>query len=374
MATQTPPLPSVSIIVPTFQEADNIPLLLERLAEVRQSNNLDMELWLMDDNSNDGSTEAVEAFNKSTSTTWAQIIVRTQNPGLSPSVVDGLKTATKEMVLVMDADLSHPPEKIPEMLRILQAGLRFVIGSRYVKGGSTDDDWGFFRWLNSRVATLLSRPLTKALDPMAGFFAMRRDELDNAAELNPIGYKIGLELIVKCKIDAVVEIPIHFQDRVHGESKLTLKQQLLYLQHLYRLYVFKFGTWSHFVQFILVGGSGVVVNLVVLTLLLKMDLSKQLAIAAAILISMVSNFVLNRRFTFSYAREGNVWKQFAGFMLACSFGAGIQYGVTLLISDRMSGVPIQLAALAGVASGMIFNFLVNRFVVFRQRHIRPKND
>jgi dolichol-phosphate mannosyltransferase len=230
-------LPSVSIITPTYREVLNIPGLLARVAALRESSGLDIELLFMDDSSNDGSVEAVAAAGLP----WATIVVRTQDRGLSPAVVDGLRRARNDVVVVMDADLSHPPEKIPEMVRALLDGQQFVIGSRYVRGGSTDDDWGLVRWLNSRVATLLARPLTSAQDPMAGFFAFRRDDLARAEELSPIGYKIGLELIVKCGFDKVGEVPIHFTDRELGESKLTLKEQLLYLKHLRRLYAFKLG-------------------------------------------------------------------------------------------------------------------------------------
>ena len=138
--------------------------------------------------------------------------------------------------VVMDADLSHPPEAIPGMIARLDDGADFVIGSRYVSGGTTDSNWGLLRWLNSKVATWLARPLTRAKDPMAGFFALRRTTFERATALNPIGYKIGLELLVKCRCVRVDEVPIHFADRQHGESKLSFREQLRYLQHLGRLY------------------------------------------------------------------------------------------------------------------------------------------
>ncbi len=361
-------LPSVSIIVPTFRESANLPLLLDRIAKLRDERRLDLEVLIMDDDSQDGSVEAVEAFGAD----WARIVVRTQNRGLSPAVVDGLALAQKDYVCVMDADLSHPPEKIPDMLLALQAGFQFVIGSRYVEGGSTDDDWGFFRWINSRIATLLALPLTRVKDPMAGFFAMRRADLKRAPFLNPVGYKIGLELIVKCRFDNVVEVPIHFVDRELGESKLTLVQQLRYLQHLRRLYTFKFGTWSHLVQFMAVGASGVLVNLGVLTALVLLGVPEGWAVAAGIVVSVLTNFALNRRFTFDYARNGNVWKQLGGFILASVVGGSIQWAVTMQVTVVTPRLPIQVAALFGIAAGMVFNFLANRFVVFRKAHVRPK--
>jgi len=144
--------------------------------------------------------------------------------------------------VVMDADLSHPPEAIVEMQRLIGAGADFVVASRYIEGGTTADDWGLLRFINSRIATALARPLTAISDPMSGFFALPRRVFEAARDPNPLGYKIGLELLVRCNCRNVKEIPIHFANRTRGESKLTAKQQLLYVRHLLRLYRFKLGS------------------------------------------------------------------------------------------------------------------------------------
>jgi dolichol-phosphate mannosyltransferase len=257
------------------------------------------------------------------------------------------------------------------MLRKLEEGADFVLGSRYVKGGSTSDDWGFLRWINSRVATLLARPLTGARDPMAGFFAFRRSTFEAGRAFNPVGYKIGLEFIVKCECERVVEVPIHFEDRQLGTSKLTLRQQLLYVKHLRRLYTFKFGAWSQLVQFLTVGGLGTVVNLALLTAILRIGALPKLAVATAIILSMGFNFVLNRRFSFGESRQGNWIRQFAGFMTACSVGAVINYAITLLFMGGSFALAPQLAALVGIAAATAFNFVASRYLVFRSSHIRP---
>src|SRR6185503_3963004 len=171
----------------------------------------------------------------------------------------------------------------------------------------------------------MARPLTAVADPMSGFFSFRRSLLERAKHLNPIGYKIGLELLVKCDVRRAAEIPIHFAQRAKGESKLTLQQQLKYIQHLRRLFIFRYPNWSHFLQFIVVGGCGVVLNLAALTLFLWMAVPLSAAVAAAIAVSMISNFALNRRFSFSYSRSEPMLKQFVGFVLACSVGAAINY-------------------------------------------------
>lgn len=359
-------LPSVTVVVPTFREADNIPTLLERIDRVRRDHDLDLDVLIMDDDSRDGSVEAVAAFGAD----WVQIVTRTSDRGLSPAVTEGLYRATRDVVLVMDADLSHPPEKIPEIVAAIHEGADFAIGSRYVEGGSTDDDWGLLRWLNSRIATLLALPLTSARDPMAGFFALRRERLDGA-ELNAIGYKIGLEVIVKCDLRKIEEVPIHFTDRVKGDSKLTLKQQLLYVQHLERLYIHKLRHLSDFGQFAAVGASGVVVNLAVLMALTAFNVSAWTAVAAAIFASVVSNFALGRIFPSAPPQPGSVLAAFASFVASTSIGAVTNYVVTLALLQR-SNASLEFAAVAGVAGGLVFNLVANRFRVFKLRHYRPK--
>jgi dolichol-phosphate mannosyltransferase len=357
----------VTIVVPTYKEAENLPHLIGRLAKVREETGLDLDVLIMDDDSRDGSAELVAARPEK----WVRIVVRTADRGLSPSVLDGMKRAQGDILVCMDADLSHPPEAIPQMLHKLEEGADFVIGSRYVKGGSTSDDWGFLRWINSRVATLLARPLTNARDPMAGFFAFRRSTFEAGRAFNPVGYKIGLEFIVKCGCERVVEVPIHFEDRQLGKSKLTMRQQLLYVKHLRRLYTYKFGAWSQLVQFLTVGGLGTVVNLVLLTAILRLGTSPKVAVATAIVLSMCFNFVLNRRFSFGESREDSWISQFVGFMTACSVGALINYAVTLMFMGNRFAMRPQLAALIGIAAATTFNFIASRYLVFRSSHIRP---
>jgi dolichol-phosphate mannosyltransferase len=356
-------LTPISIVVPTYKERDSLPHLLDRIEDLRIRHDLMLEVLLMDDRSNDGSVEYVRGSGHD----WARIVVRDGPRGLSPAVLDGIRLARHPVVVVMDADLSHPPEKIPDMILSLASGQEFVIGSRYVPGGSTDDDWGFLRWLNSRVATVLARPLTDARDPMAGFFAFRRSELEKARYFNPIGYKIGLELIVKCGIENVGEVPIRFTDRRFGQSKLSFKEQLRYLQHLRRLYIYKFAYTSSALQFAAVGLSGVVVNLAVLSILVALGVPRALGVTAGIAVSVFSNFLLNRRFTFGYARSETIGRQFLGFVAASAAGALVNYMITMSVLPYMPDQSIQVAALCGIVGGMGLNYLANQFLIFRRR-------
>jgi dolichol-phosphate mannosyltransferase len=298
------------------------------------------------------------------------MVVRTDERGLSMAVLEGMRRARGDVIVCMDADLSHPAEAVPALIQKLEEGADFAIGSRYVTGGTTSDDWGFLRWLNSRVATLLARPLTAVSDPMAGFFAVRRSTFERARHLNPVGYKIGLELIVKCRCERVVEVPIHFEDRRFGQSKLTLGQQLLYLKHLRRLYIFKYGLWSELTQFLVVGAIGTVVNLAALSVFVAAGVALQAAVALAILVSMCSNFALNRRFSFASARHGRWFRQLLAFAAASSVGAIVNYVTTLFIHGRLVDAPLQAAALVGIAAGTAFNFVMSRYLVFRRAHVR----
>jgi dolichol-phosphate mannosyltransferase len=357
---------SVTVVIPTYREADSIPHLLTRLKNVREKSGLNIDVLLMDDDSQDGSEQLVERL----AYPWARMITRRTNRGLSYAVLDGLRLSDGEILVVMDADLSHPPERIPDMVAVLGDGFEIVTGSRFVEGGSTADDWGLFRWLNSRVASLLAMPLTTLSDPMSGFFVLRRSTFLAGRDFNPVGYKILLEIIIKCRCRRILEIPIHFDNRRFGESKLSFKEQLKFIQHLRRLYIYKYGTWSHLVQFLVVGLSGVVVNLAVLTLLLRLGFGARQCVVLAIVTSMLWNFALNRRFSFSYARDQSVVRQLVGFAAACSVGAVVNYFTAVSLWEKLPYK--QLAALIGAVAGTLFNFVANRYWVFRSKYIQPR--
>ena len=355
---------SVTVIIPTYREAENIPLLLGRIAEVRASAGLDLDVVFVDDNSGDGIVEAVAAQNLP----WTKVVVRTEERGLSTAVLEGFKHARGEVCMVMDADLSHPPEKIPELLAALADGADFVIGSRYVKGGTTDEGWGLFRAMNSRVATWLALPFTRACDPMSGFFALRRSTFDAGGPYSPVGYKIGLELLVKCRCVNVREVPIHFANRAKGQSKLSLQEQLRYIQHIRRLFVHRYGDWARFAQFAVVGASGVFVNLAALTMLHTVGIPVRLSVALAIFVAMLTNFALNRWVTFSYARHDHWGPQLIGFVAASSLGGVVNYAITM---GALNAWPTlhdypQAASILGILAGTAFNFVASRYIVFRK--------
>jgi glycosyltransferase involved in cell wall biosynthesis len=239
--------PSVSVVVPTYKEAANLPLLIPQVSEALAKAGLSHEILIVDDNSRDGSVEKVQELIDMPRPFPVKVMVRTTERGLATAVLHGFRHARGQVLVCMDADLSHPPERVPALAQpLLDGQADFSIGSRYVTGGSVDEGWSAYRWLNSKFATLLARPLTRVGDPMAGFFAIRRETYERSEPLDPIGYKIALELLVKSPIAAITEVPIHFAQRKHGESKLSLKEQLNYMRHIGRLlqYRLKKGGWK----------------------------------------------------------------------------------------------------------------------------------
>jgi dolichol-phosphate mannosyltransferase len=354
----------VTVIIPTFCEAENLPLLVPRIAFALNGAGISYEILVVDDNSQDGTHQACIEL----ATTYpVHLEIRTHKRGLSSAVVDGMEIANGSILVVMDADLSHPPEKIPELVRLIQMEeADFAIGSRYAPGGATDENWGLFRWINSKVATVLAWPLTRIHDPMAGFFALRRTTFEACARLDPIGYKIALELLVKSGCRKIKETPITFHDRVHGASKLTVKEQANYLRHLGRLYAFRFGQWRQPLQFIFVGSTGVVVDLCVFSLALLV-IPEHLARAVAIWVAMTWNFLLNRNSTFHGFAKRNVAHQYLLFCLSSAIGVIISWTIFVTLSlcfSLFSERPL-LAALLGISGGSTINYLTSKYMTFK---------
>ncbi len=220
---------TVTVIIPTLNEAENIDILLERVLQVRRDSRLDFEVLFIDSASADGTGDRVEAWTKREP---VRLLRRDVNVGLAGAVIAGAKATEARYVVVMDADLSHPPEAIPELLTPLLAGTHdMVIGSRYVAGGATPD-WPLSRRLSSRLATIPARLFCSVNDPLAGFFAVERRRL---VELpgNVPGFKIGLAVLAEYNPELrVQEIPIVFRDRDFGESKMNRRVVLDYLRQL----------------------------------------------------------------------------------------------------------------------------------------------
>lgn len=233
-AAQRRAVPVLSIIIPALNEAENLALLVPRLG--RALKGIAFEILVVDDDSRDTTLGVCAALGQAYPVRL--LMRRTARNGLAGAVLHGLSMALGQYLLVMDADLQHPPESVPALLDVLHnEQAEFVIGSRYCDGGQLDGKWSLLRRTVSWVATLLARPVAgRVRDPMSGFFALTRAAYERAGEFNPTGFKIALELLNKCRVRDVREIPIDFGTRQHGHSKLSLREQWRYLVHLARLY------------------------------------------------------------------------------------------------------------------------------------------
>jgi dolichol-phosphate mannosyltransferase len=283
----------ISVIVPALNEAANLPQLAERVDAALAGRSY--ELLIVDDRSTDGTpTVCADLANRYP----LDLHVReSSDAGLSGAVMHGFARARGETLVVMDADLQHPPERIPALVAALdEDGVELAIGSRYTAGGSTASRWGLFRVINSRVATLLARPFAgRTRDPMSGFFALRRETLERAEQLTPLGYKIGLELLCKCRVKHVAEVPIHFAERAGGESKLSVKQQFKYLEHLSRLYDFFFPRGSPATKFAVVTAGAWLVGLGAYIAMLFAGLTPMFAAALSYPVAVLATTVFHVR-------------------------------------------------------------------------------
>jgi len=236
-----------SVIVPAYKENGNIrPLITRIFTALRRVDSPvpaeQTEVIIVDDNSRDGSVETVQQLQQEGYN--VRIIVRTTERGLSSAVVRGFQEAQGDNMLCMDADLQHPPEYVPSMLAAMSPSHTFVLGTRYGKGVEMDKDWPVHRRIISAGARLLALPLTTASDPMSGFFGVRKEAFLKARGLNAEGFKIALDLLIKAHIPphAIAEVPFSFGVRAEGESKLTGKVMIKYLEQLAELYWYKFSS------------------------------------------------------------------------------------------------------------------------------------
>jgi dolichol-phosphate mannosyltransferase len=226
----------ITLVIPTYNESDNLPILLERVFGAFRDSGIDGKVIVVDDDSPDGTWKTAEGLKGRYP--GLEVLRRVNKRGLSSAVLDGFDMSESAILGVMDADLSHPPEKIPELLApILKGEADMVIGSRYVESGGTGD-WALRRKISSRVASLAVMGLTNVKDPMSGFFFLKRGAIKNV-RLSPKGFKIALEILVRGKYDKVVEVPIIFQDRIYGETKLNSGVILDYLCQIMELYASK---------------------------------------------------------------------------------------------------------------------------------------
>ncbi len=355
----------VSIVTPTLREAECLPALAARIDAVLSPAGIPWELIVSDDDSRDGTAAAAAELARSLPVRLR--VRRGAAPDLSQAVLDGIDAARFDQVVVIDADLSHPPEAIPRLLKAIEGGRCIAVGSRYAAGGRVAGPWSLYRTLNSRVATLLARPLVRCSDPMSGFFALHRRFVPKRSELRPIGYKIGLELMVRGRLP-VREVPIAFRDRRRGESKLNWRRRLDFLRHLHRLYGFRFGLAARLANFGVVGLSGLVIDTAFYLGLQWAGAGHLLARFLSFWPAVTWNWRLNRLLTFGDRPRAARARQWTRFSIASVAGLAANFGAYAALTGLVDlFARHRLAALfAGVVIGSALNFaLATRFVYRR---------
>ena len=225
----------ISIIIPTYNEAGNIESIISQILLLFDSEQINGEIIIVDDDSPDGTSNLAKAYSEEHP---VRVHMRKNKRGLSDAVIDGFNIAHGDICVVMDADLSHPIEKIPSMVSpIIKDECDVTVGSRKIPGGGTVG-WPGYRHIISRFAGFLAKGLTELSDPTSGFMGVRKSIIKNT-KLDPLGWKIVLEVVVKTK-PRIKEIPIIFYDRKFGKSKFGATAFTEYLYHLWKLYLFKY--------------------------------------------------------------------------------------------------------------------------------------
>lgn len=330
----------LSLIIPTYNEAKNVPVLVAQLQSCLEPVlGKSYELIVVDDNSPDQTWAVATELAKTYPN--LRVIRRQGEKGLSTAVIRGWQAARGELLGVMDADLQHPVEVNLGLLNALNAGASLAVASRHIEGGGVSD-WSMFRRVVSRGAQLvglllLPGVLGKISDPMSGYFMMKRSAVANV-ELDPLGYKILIEMVARANIEWIDEVGYVFRERVEGASKVTWRLYIDYLRHLLRLRLATLRN-STFFRYCLVGASGVLVDMAILYLLsdprmlgLGLTRSKLVAGETAIL----TNFLLNDRWTFSGAAAAQpglvaMARRFLTFNAICAAGLVINVVVLNLL-------------------------------------------
>ncbi|HEX3032357.1 MAG TPA: glycosyltransferase family 2 protein [Bacillota bacterium] len=345
----------LSIVIPTYNEGENVVTVTNRIEKVLA--NRPFEVLFVDDSTDN---TPVLLHQLALAKPWVRVIHREGVRGLATAVTLGFQEARGNLITVMDGDLQHPPELLPELWNKLEEGYDLVVPSRFIPGGSAGGlSWG--RTIISKGARLLAsltlRRTRNTTDPMSGFFMFRKNVI-SGRDLNPLGWKILLEILVKGNYELIGEVPYQFQPRLAAQSKMSLHEQCMYLWHLSRL-VASSPEDSRFWRFCLVGLSGVVVNLLTYIGLIEyFQLQVVLSGILAALVAMFSNFLLNDTFTWGEIKTQPVVYRLVRFYIYCSVGISINAFTLWLLFHRF-GFNYLLANILGICLATVWNFSSN---------------
>ncbi|MGB8399240.1 glycosyltransferase [Bradyrhizobium sp.] len=360
-------LPQLSVIVPTFNERDNVTVLYRRLQATLTG--IPWEVVFVDDNSPDGTWEVVRGLARRDSR--VRCIRRIGRRGLSGACIEGILASSAPYAAVIDADLQHDETQLPAMVALLASGeVELVVGSRYIEGGSADS-FNKQRAGASALATEVARRVLRVeiKDPMSGFFMIRRDRFEQLApQLSTQGFKILLDIVATAHGELrTVEIPYAFGARQHGESKLDSMVALDFLGLVLAKLTNDIIS-LRFILFGMVGATGLVVHLATLFVALEwFNAPFPEAQAAGALVAMTSNFILNNFLTYRDQRLKGfaILRGLLLFYLVCSVGLFANVGVAFSVYDSE---PIWwLAGAAGALMGVVWNYAMSGLFVWRKR-------
>jgi dolichol-phosphate mannosyltransferase len=362
----------LSVILPTYNEAENLPALVPKIVECLRD--VRHEVIVVDDDSPDETWRVAEELGDRLDP--VRVMRRVGRRGLASAVIEGFLAAKGAVLVAADADGQHDVQLLTELLAAVEGGAGLAIASRYVPGGSVGE-WDERRHTLSRLATRMAQRLCRVpvSDPMSGFFAVSRPTFRGALPgLNPMGFKILLDLLVHLPPGTTVrEIPLRFGSRLHGESKLSRLVQLEFLEYIYDVTLGRRVPLT-LVKYCVVGGLGVIVNaaafLAASSLLGPVAETTLRGFSIAVLVAtetaIVFNFALNNLWTFSLARLSGrrLVGGFLRYNAACALGALANFAVSGLLFSR--GWPGVLAAVGGALVGAIWNYTMSRLVTWKQ--------
>ena len=361
------PRPRLSIVVPTYNERDNLPILLERIQKALQG--VSYEVIVVDDNSPDGTWQIAEGASRGSS--MVVLVKRSRKMGLASAFIDGLRVARGELVGLMDADLQHPPELLLELVKAIDGGADIAVASRFVKGGGVGS-WSAWRRMVSwgaRLLATLALPKTSGVkDTMSGYF-VAREEIISGMELSSRSFKVLLEILAKGKYRKVVEVPYVFEPRRKGHSKLGSGEMWNYIKHVFRLFV-ETKSYRTFVKFCLVGLSGVVVNEAIFwALSVRLGIFYLLAGALSAESAIVNNFTWNDSWTFR-EKAGDrsaraVLYRFLKFNV--NMAGGVLIGlVVLYVLTTLLGLNPLISNLFSIVVSMLWNYATSTKFVWNR--------
>ncbi|MDR2320772.1 glycosyltransferase family 2 protein [Microbacterium sp. NPDC089698] len=356
-------IPGATVIIPTFNERDNIAALISRVSAALSDR--DGEILFVDDSSDD-TPEVIRTLAASAPMPVRLLHRDKPEGGLGGAVVEGIRSASYDVCIVMDGDLQHPPELLPDMIDRYEDGdADVVVASRYIGGGDNGGLAGAMRVGVSRGATLLTKAmfpirLSGASDPMTGYFLVDRTRVDPDA-LRPNGFKILLEILVRSDV-RIAEVPMEFGERLHGQSKASFVQGMQFLKHLARL---RFGKMS---LFAIIGAVGALANLVIMWALTHLGMEYVWAAIIAAEVTIVGNFILQERYVFNDMR-GDAQALAVRFAQSFTFNnveAALRIPILALMVETWHISSILAAAISLVAAFFV-RFLFHSLVVYAPR-------